>query len=76
MIAAMTDKEAIEFLEGKLGKPSVLAVALGVKPQRLSNWKDEQRGISAGMRPAIWAMVNDHGGNLPREWLLQRSEAA
>jgi len=25
------------------------------------------------MRPAIWAMVNDNGGNLSRDWLLEKA---
>lgn len=33
----------------------------------------DERGISARKRPVIWAMVNDHGGNLSRDWLLSRA---
>jgi hypothetical protein len=37
------------------------------------NWYE--RGISANKRPAVWAMVNDHGGNLTRDWLMARAAA-
>jgi hypothetical protein len=70
----MTDSEALDFLEGKLQTKAAIADALKVKPQRLSNWYE--RGISAEMRPAVWAMVNDHGGNLSRDWLLPKRKAA
>lgn len=67
----MTDQDALDFLAEKLaGKPAV-AAALGVSIQRLTNWYD--RGISATMRPAVWAAVNDRGGNLSRDWLLTRA---
>ena len=67
----MTDNEALDFLKDKLDSKASVAVALGVSPQRLSNWYE--RGISAEMRPAVWAMVNDHGGHLSRDWLLARA---
>lgn len=67
----MTDGEALEFLVGKMKKQAALADALGVSDQTLHNWK--KRGIAASMRPAVWAMVNDHGGHLPREWLIERA---
>jgi hypothetical protein len=47
--------------------------ALNASPQRLMNWYE--RGISANKRPAVWAMVNDHGGNLTRDWLMARAAA-
>lgn len=65
----MKDSEALDFLADKLSDKAKVAAALSVSPQRLSNWYE--RGISAPMRPAVWAMVNDHGGNLPREWLMR-----
>lgn len=67
----MTDAEALDFLAGKLSSKAAVADALGIKQQRLGNWYD--RGISAEMRPAIWAMVNDHGGHLPRDWLMAKA---
>lgn len=70
----MTDNEALDFLERKLQSKAAIAEALNVKPQALSNWYE--RGISAKMRGAVWAMVNDHGGNLSRDWLLPKREAA
>lgn len=71
----MTDSEALDFLVAKFGRRSQVAEAMGVSAQRFINWYE--RGISAEMRPAVWAMVNDHGGNLSREWLLtKRREAA
>lgn len=69
----MTDGEALDFLAQKFLNKAAVASALHVSDQRLNNWYE--RGISAAMRPAVWAMVNDHGGNLPRDWLLQRSAA-
>lgn len=71
---SMKDSEALDFLTDKLSDKTKVAAALGVSPQRLGNWYD--RGISAAKRPAVWAMVNDHGGNLPREWLIDRARAA
>lgn len=72
----MTDAEALDFLAAKIGTKKQLADALGVSAQQLNNWYGADRGISAPMRPAVWAMVNDHGGHLSREWLMQRSAAA
>ena len=69
----MTDREALDFLASRLGNTKGVADALNVTQQRLTNWRD--RGISATKRPAVWAMVNDHGGNLSREWLMQRAAA-
>jgi hypothetical protein len=69
----MTDAEALDFLASKMDGKVNVAGALCVSPQRLSNWYE--RGISASKRPAVWAKVNDHGGNLSREWLLERSAA-
>lgn len=68
----MTDPEALGFLVEKLGSKTALATALGVSVQRLSNWY-ELRPISSRMRAKVWAMVNDHGGNLSRDWLLERA---
>lgn len=67
----MTDEEALNFLASRLDGKASVASALSVSPQRLSNWYE--RGISASKRPAVWAMVNDHGGNLSRDWLLERA---
>lgn len=64
----MTDREALNFLADRLESKAAVATALGVSQQRLSNWYE--RGIAAPMRGRIWAMVNDHGGHLSREWLL------
>lgn len=70
----MNDSEALNFLADKMKGKVAVADALGVTAQRLSNWYG--RGISAEKRPAVWAMVNDHGGNLSRDWLLERVRAA
>lgn len=70
----MKDTDALDFLAKKLGDDASAASALGVTPQRLHNWR--ARGISAKKRPAVWAMVNDHGGHLPREWLIVEERAA
>lgn len=64
----MTDQEALDFLARQLRSKSAVAAALKITPQRLTNWRD--RGISAIKRPEVWAMVNDHGGNLSRDWLI------
>lgn len=72
----MKDSEALDFLAQRLGDKAKAAAALGVSAQRFNNWYDASRGISAGMRPAVWAMVNDHGGDLPRDWLLEKRSAA
>lgn len=69
----MTDQEALDFLARQLRSKAAVAAALNITPQRLTNWRE--RGISAVKRPAVWAMVNDHGGNLSRDWLMT-SEAA
>lgn len=69
----MTDKEALDFLASKLGNPKGVADALAVTQQRLTNWRE--RGISAIKRPEVWAMVNDHGGNLSRDWLITKRAA-
>lgn len=66
----MRDEKAIDFLVEKLGSQAALAAAVGVKRQNITNWYD--RGISATKRPLVWSMINDNGGNLPREWLYQR----
>jgi len=70
-LAIMTDSEALDFLASKIGNPKGVADALQVSQQRLTNWRE--RGISAVKRPAVWAMVNDHGGNLSRDWLMARA---
>lgn len=75
MVVGMKDAEALDYLVGKIGNKVKVAAALGVSAQQLSNWYDADRGISAVMRPAVWAMVNDHGGHLSREWLMQRAAA-
>jgi len=70
----MTDVEALDFLAEKLGNNIALAAALSVQAGAVTNWR--ARGISADKRPEVWMMVNDHGGNLPREWLKKRKETA
>lgn len=70
----MTDAEALDFLVARLTDKAGVASALDVTAQRLNNWYD--RGISAAKRPEVWAMVNDHGGNLPREWLMSKARVA
>ncbi len=72
----MTDREAIEFLAAKLGNKVAVAAALAVSRQVMNNWINEDRGIAAAKRPDVWMLVNDHGGNLPREWLRGQQEAA
>jgi len=67
----MKDSEALDFLAGKLNGKAAAADALGATPQQFTNWY--ARGISANKRPAVWAMVNDHGGNLSRDWLMARA---
>lgn len=67
----MTDREALDFLADKMGGKAAVAAMLGVTPQRLSNWYE--RGISASQRPKVWGSVNDHGGHLSREWLMERA---
>lgn len=69
----MTDAEALNFLVEKLGSKTALAESLQVSVQRLHNWYDTERGISFAMRGRVWAMVNDHGGNLSRDWLLEKA---
>lgn len=69
----MNDRDAIAFLAGKLGTSTAVARSLNVTPQTLNNWLNEGRGISHAKRPAVWALVNDHGGNLPRDWLMARA---
>lgn len=71
----MKDTDALDFLAKELGTSAAAATALGVSAQTFSNWRTREQ-ISAEMRPAVFFMVNDHGGNLPREWLIQRPEAA
>lgn len=68
----MKDAEALDFLAKEFGTSAAAAVALNVTAQTFSNWRTRGQ-ISAEMRPAVWAMVNDHGGHLPREWLLVRA---
>lgn len=70
----MTDIEALDFLAAKLNGKTAVATALNASPQRLMNWYE--RGISAHKRAAVWAMVNDHGGNLSRDWLMVERTAA
>ena len=67
----MTDREALDFLVARFGQKVDAAAALGVSQQRFNNWYE--RGISATKRSAVWAMINDHGGHLAREWLLERA---
>lgn len=67
----MTDREALDFLVARLSNKSRVAEALGVSAQRLNNWYDARRGISASKRAAVWSMVNDNGGNLTRDWLIE-----
>lgn len=74
-LAGMTDKDAIDFLASKLGTKKAVAEAIGVSQAVLNNWTMESRGIAYARRGAVWALVNDHGGNLPREWLIERTAA-
>ena len=71
IVPAMTDEQALEFLADKLGSNKLVATELGVSQALLSMWK--RRGISHECRPRVWAMVNDRGGNLSREWLMTRA---
>jgi hypothetical protein len=68
----MKDTEALDYLAEKMDKDVAVADALGVSAQTLSNWRARGQ-ISADKRPAVWVLVNDHGGNLAREWLLGRA---
>ena len=68
----MKDTDALDFLASKLDGDAGVAKALKVTAQRLHNWRT--RGISAKKRAAVWAMVNDHGGHLSRDWLTPADE--
>lgn len=68
----MTDDEALDFLGSKMDGDANLARALGIRPQVLGMWRVRHR-ISATQRPKIWAMINDRGAHLPREWLMERA---
>lgn len=72
ILSDMTDLEALDFLIPKFGRQKLLAEALGVSPQVLHNWRARER-ISPEKRPSVWAMVNDHGGHLSREWLMSKA---
>lgn len=72
-MAGMKDAALIEWLAEKLGSQVELAKAVGVEPKALSAWKQPDRGIAADMRPKLWAIANDHGANLPREWLFEKA---
>lgn len=76
MLRDMTDREAIEFLAGKLGTKAAVAGALAVTQQVMNNWINEGRGIASSKRAKVWMLVNDHGGNLPRDWLIERKQEA
>jgi hypothetical protein len=67
----MKDKKAIDFLVSKIGSHKAVADALDITPQVLTNWRT--RGISHAQRAKVWAMINDNGRHLPREWLMERS---
>lgn len=69
----MTDAQLIDWLAERLGSQVKLAEAVGVEPKALSAWKHPDRRIAADMRPKVWAMANDHGANLPREWLFDKA---
>lgn len=71
IMGSMTDREAVDFLAEKIGSYAVLARVLRMSPQAINNWRD--RGISSKKRPAVWAMINDHGGHLSRDWLFERA---
>lgn len=71
----MNDTQALDFLDEKLKKATHAAEALGVTDQTYWNWKNRGR-ISAEMRPKVWALVNEHGGELPVEWLTVRPQQA
>ena len=67
----MKDAAVIKFIAKRFETRTALAAAIGVSLSTLSNWED--RGISAPLRPKVWAMANDHGANLPREWLFDKA---
>jgi hypothetical protein len=69
----MTDQEALDFLVEKFGKKARVADEIGVTAQVLGNWYE--RGISADRKPQVWALVNDHGGHLERDWLFPQRAA-
>lgn len=69
----MPDAEVLDFLVSKLETKAAVARAVGVTPQAFQNWYDPSRGISPVYRPKVWAMANDHGANLAREWLFARA---
>lgn len=73
MLRAMKDAAVLDFLVERFATKAKLAEAIGVTPQALQNWYDADRGVSPRMRPKVWAMANDHGANLPREWLFDRA---
>lgn len=68
-VFSMTDQEALDFLAGKLDGDANVARALTIKPQTLGMWRTRKK-ISAKQRPKVWAMINDKGRHLPREWLM------
>ena len=68
----MKDTEDLDFLVEKFKTATAVADALRVTDQTFSNWRARQQ-ISASKRPAVWALVNDRGGNLSREWLMERA---
>lgn len=67
---------ALQYLTSRMGGDIPVAGKLGVSRQVLSSWR--RRGISARNRAQVWMLVNDNGGNLPREWLFptRREDAA
>lgn len=71
MLRPMKDVAVLQFLAKRFDTRTEFAGALGVSLSTLSNWED--RGISAPLRPKVWAMANDHGANLPREWLFSKA---
>lgn len=74
MLSAMkTDAEVLDYLAGRLETKVAVARELGVTPQAFQNWYDPSRGISPAYRAHVWALANDHGANLPREWLFAKA---
>lgn len=53
----MRDTDVINILAPQRGDHRSLAVAMGICPSVLSNWKT--RGIPAAWRPTIWALLEE-----------------
>ncbi len=70
------DAEVLDFLVSRLETKAAVARALDVTPQAFQNWYDETRGISPAKRAHVWVLANDHGCELPRDWLLPKKDSA